>query len=292
VNPPGAPQEAPADDYQLSALVPWLTRGDPVLDRPLVSAEIRRIYDTASKNLQRADAIMQTIAVAFYHVRIAQGTVAAPTADTPAQTPYEVGFELWQRLSRIEAPVIRHGVESMLESYTVQSWTVFETLVADLWEAALNAHPVILAELRGARGGEPATDSSKSVALNLIQRHRYNVSEVMGTILRERYRFDTLLESRKAYREAFSVDGGAIQQILANQAIDAANALRQVLVHRAGVVDRLYASRTENLPLAPHVAEGERIALNGEIVFNLLSAIRPLTIELFYAVDDWLVQHA
>jgi hypothetical protein len=47
------------------------------------------------------------------------------------------------------APTVSLGLEAMLSLYLTCTWTGFETMCGDLWEAALNAHPERLAHLNG-----------------------------------------------------------------------------------------------------------------------------------------------
>ncbi len=63
-------QDAPAFDYKLDALIPWLTRGEP-LAAPLQTAALQPLYAAATKNLQRADGIVSSTALAFWAGRIA-----------------------------------------------------------------------------------------------------------------------------------------------------------------------------------------------------------------------------
>jgi hypothetical protein len=39
----------------------------------------------------------------------------------------------------------------MFSGYITGTWTAIETMIGDLWEAALNTHPEILAALNGTR---------------------------------------------------------------------------------------------------------------------------------------------
>jgi hypothetical protein len=54
-----------------------------------------------------------------------------------------------QPVLMLESAPAAIGLEAMLSSAITGTWTAFETMAGDLWEAALNAHPDGLAELKG-----------------------------------------------------------------------------------------------------------------------------------------------
>jgi hypothetical protein len=62
-------ENAPARDLKLIGLIPWMLRGEP-LGQPLKTPELKPIYDAATKNLWRSDAIVQTIATTMYAGRL------------------------------------------------------------------------------------------------------------------------------------------------------------------------------------------------------------------------------
>src|SRR5262249_6801319 len=102
------------------------------------------------------------------------------------------------------------ALDASLMSYLTTAWTIIETMCGDLWEAAINAHPDTLANLSGratrlksGRNESPNNLSprgdSKSVPLDLIAIHQFDVRNKMGTILRSRFEFSRLDIIREAY---------------------------------------------------------------------------------------------
>ena len=106
--------------------------------------------------------------------------------------------------SRIHAAdvVVTSAVEGLLQSVVLTTWTAFEVLAGDLWEAALNIHPAELAELKGTTRGwgrvSNQTEGSDGQAANkekageiriktaYTQQYGYDLSNRMGTVLRGR----------------------------------------------------------------------------------------------------------
>jgi hypothetical protein len=122
-------------------------------------------------------------------------------------------FLRWSMVSAAPFSAITRGVEALLISLILGMWTSFETMAGDLWEAALNAHPDNLSELKGhwkrlRKRGSPSAPSgeveqTKQVPLHLIQMNKFDLRNSMGTILRERFSFDRLAGVREAYGSAF-----------------------------------------------------------------------------------------
>jgi hypothetical protein len=170
-------------------------------------------------------------------------------------------------------------VEAILTAQVQWAWTAFETLAGDLWEAALNAHPRVLASLDGKRrkrrkesepdqgAEEPAKGAKgKAVPLALLQQHGYDLQDKMGTVLAGRFNFSRLEGIREAYQVAFSLDHGKI--------------------------DEKIVRRTKTrFPRFSDYQKGQQLALHGEMVAQLVSPSIVSAVAMIRAVDDWLVKH-
>jgi hypothetical protein len=180
------------------------------------------------------------------------------------------------------------GVEAWLSAQIVNSWTAFETLAGDLWEAALNSHPHGLSDLKGKN-----VQGEKTVQIGLLQKYSFDVSKQMGTLLKENEKrtFDSLEDIRENYKLAFYTDDAKITETLSDDLLDTLSTVRNLLVHRGGAVDERYLRRTKSLLIAPKADIGERIKLNGDIVERLSLAMQHLGASLLHAVDEWLVAH-
>ena len=101
-----------------------------------------------------------------------------------------------------------------MSSQIIASWTAFEAMAGDLWEASLNIKPDKLAKLAG-RTRTPRTqaDDPRRIKLDWLYKHQFDLSKVMGTVFLEdkRYSFDSLDGVREAYNDAFSEDGDAVK---------------------------------------------------------------------------------
>jgi hypothetical protein len=215
-----------------------------------------------------------------------------------------IGSKTISRHLASEDAVVVSGLEGLYWSQVIGAYTAFETLVGDLWEAAINCHPGTLSELSGKRSRIKSSvdhkanafdyntskndESFKSATLQSINRLGYDLSTQMGTLLRERVQFTSLRAIREAYSLAFSKHYDAIDKALANQSLDALSVARNVLVHRAGVADEAYRKHSNGLLNIPRANPGEVIGLDGEIVVGLVDPMLESVSALIKAVDQWI----
>lgn len=195
------------------------------------------------------------------------------------------------------------GLEAMISSSILACWTAFETMAGDLWESALNIHPAGLAELKGKRkrmlsskddesvpapvDGQDDTETLRTIPLAQVLRHQFDIKEKMGTVLRTRIRFDHLAGIREAYSLAFHKNFDGVQKALVDESIDALNAVRNLIVHRNGIVDATYDKKAKYLKL-PKADLGHPITLEARsVVVDLLVPPTLRSCDLLKAVDDW-----
>jgi hypothetical protein len=189
------------------------------------------------------------------------------------------------------ATELQPGAEAWMAAQITGIWTAFEALAEELWEAALNAHPMELAALRGGVKRQPK-DRDKSVSLSELEKFKYDLSQHMGTILKRKYNFDRLEEIREAYVAAFEGDGNEVIDVLKHPSLDALSAVRNVIVHNGGIVDEDFLQKTQYLPEQILKPLGEFILLDGLIVASLVRPFMTNGWNLIGAVDNWLKRHS
>gem|GEM_PF-6390455 len=184
----------------------------------------------------------------------------------------------YQPQSEVKA---RYGLSALFASSLVSTWTAFETLAGDLWEATVNARPGL--------AGHVAT----SIKTEMLQKHGFNVPHQMGTILREMkaVSFTVLDEIRNAYKSTFTKHAQKIDASLANKSLDALSQARNLIVHKAGKCDAEYISRAKGLPQLPHLALGEQLMTNGILARQLIEPVITCCQELIDSVGAWLRSH-
>lgn len=207
-------------------------------------------------------------------------------------------------LNMLHGAPLWNGLEAVLIAQLTGAWTAFETLAGDLWEAALNVHPRGLAALKGKRPKktkvekpqqppDAAVESKKErgkkyVPLSRLTEHRYDVATKMGSVLKGRYEFSKLDSLRDAYWEAFESRGGVIKSCIMSQCVDALHAVRNVIVHNAGAVDRVSRRQIRQIPGLGDIECEERIPVDGTFVDRLVTPVLFVSVALIGAVDEWI----
>jgi hypothetical protein len=202
------------------------------------------------------------------------------------------------------------GLNATLWAMLTGTWTTFEVVASDLWEASLNAHPAKLcsldgkpdriSKLAGSQGRElqekrrekAFDDTSDERLIARIARTTggtYNAGNVMGTVLKETFPFHKLSGMRQAYSSSFESRHQEIDRILSDKALDKLNAVRNLLLHQGGIVDEdKFLKVIQKIPWSILGAEiGKPLPIDGEMVRDLISPVLQLGVDLILAVDEW-----
>ena len=70
--------------------------------------------------------------------------------------------------------------------------------------------------------------------------------------------------------------------------LDGLAAIRNVLVHGAGIIDADYVEKTKYVPILPKIARDQRIGLTGELVHHSWAGVRDVEGDSVRAVDGWI----
>lgn len=184
-------------------------------------------------------------------------------------------------------PAYQDTLETLLKSILIQMWGNIEVMLGDLWELVLNEHPYHLSGLLG-------NDSEKQISLSLLEKHKFDLSKTMGTLLKGKFTFTVLVDIKKAYSAAFRDDGESIQQHLASDSLRGLSAVRNVLVHRGGILDENFmkgSSKIAELDEIRSYGVGGSLFLDGITLKNLIDPALKSSVDVIKSVDEWLIAH-
>ena len=103
------------------------------------------------------------------------------------------------------------------------------------------------------------------------------------------------MELRDAYTRVFFEHADSINNALNDEHLRCLAALRNVIVHKAGVCDKEFIDEMKTVRQIPGFPAtynpGERLQLNGQGLFNLLLPALKSVVNLIKAVDVWLTCH-
>lgn len=189
---------------------------------------------------------------------------------------------------------------SLCGSLTIEAWTLFEGLCEDLWEAALNVHPEGLAALKGklrskGKNGDSVSPTGSDAVVKLsfddLQANRFDIKHKLGTIQKTSVSFRSLRGIREAYHRAFFVKYQSIDDILNDEGLEYAAAVRNLLIHKQGVVDREFRDQTARVTNAIRPPVGEVFPMSGAVCQQLTDSCRCCAGWLINAVHAWIIGH-
>lgn len=190
------------------------------------------------------------------------------------------------RSSILDFHAVNKGINALYTSMLVQCWTAIEVMATDLWEAAVNVHPKLLADLsgKGWHDNKP-TNLATNNAANIARKKK------KGSYLRDKLPFASLKSIKQAYGYAFSMDETAIKTALMSPDLHFLSETRHILVHKGGKPDRKFKAAIKGHALARKIAKADRISVDGEKVTDLLTRTINPSFDLLKAVDDWIDKH-
>jgi hypothetical protein len=150
----------------------------------------------------------------------------------------------------LESSIGRDIACRVVEQCLVLTWSAFEAFLSDVFVMIVNAKPTIAGKLL-------KEDQTKSLyrgkeIVFLLEQYDYDLSRRMGSVLIEQTKLDDIATIKSIYRAMFgSCD--AVEK-LNDPRLWKLYKLRNIIVHRAGVVDELFRRDTGSA-----VPVGERI---------------------------------
>ena len=178
------------------------------------------------------------------------------------------------------SPVIRPGFVALMESIVIGAWTAFDALTTDLFVAAVNVRPELL---------RPFDKRQITIGDLLDGGNDLNWNGRFGELLRLFVRLDSYREKKEAYERAFKYD--RIKDAINSSKADAANLVRNLLIHDSGIVTDDFVRQIgdlQELSVWKVAKVGGRLNLHGHSVAGLTEDLVECANELILALDEWL----
>jgi hypothetical protein len=194
-----------------------------------------------------------------------------------------------RRLSQLttKEPKIGEALRLIRHMTLLLSWTSFECVACDSWEAAVNVRPLMLGHPAFANLPEDSEDiaglETKSVSIGLLAKHGFDIRGKLGTLLKSKFDFTGVSGIRKAYAAAFG-NKLPLNKVLGDENLSGLEAVRHAIVHRAGIADELYLKRTHST-----VALGTRIEVDDKMKEAFVSASVNAGCSLLEHIDKYLM---
>ncbi len=187
----------------------------------------------------------------------------------------------------LRSDIVYEPYRSLLYAGIVWTWCSFEVLMKDLWEAALNMRGkhTRKSTLRGiSRLASIQSDSliqGKYISLDYLAKYDYNLSNSLGTALVYKFDFTSPYGIKEAYLCAFP-RSVAIRETLENKVLIELEARRNVIVHRAGILDAVFCDKTGT----NRKEISNKLELSSEDVYEFGDAVIDIGLRVIKAVSS------
>ena len=187
---------------------------------------------------------------------------------------------------------MHEAMQASMSAMLIGLWTAFESLSQDTWIVAVDARPVPFAQRVLDPGADlKGGDQSKTVSWKVISGAGFDLRGSMGRVLvrAKKVDFQQLESIRAAYKIAFA---GELEKIFEsyNNDLSLLEAVRNLFVHKGGIVDEKFVNRVQNIPRAKGAEIGKAANVNGKFVSQRAESVLNCAIALVNAVDCLLAE--
>lgn len=181
----------------------------------------------------------------------------------------EMSTEMLEQHIMCCGPFIHGMFEGILKSLCIQAWTAIEVLIEDLHVKCIEKNP-------GFFGSE------------VLEKHERTKAKLKG----QKFSFRSRDKFRDAYKVAFESDP-TINDILLSSELAAIVVVRNLLVHKGGVVDLIFLD--DDMREAPQLKNhlnpqlNTRIKMDGTSTRAIIDGAVSKAYELLRAVDRWMM---
>jgi hypothetical protein len=195
---------------------------------------------------------------------------------------------------------VQPAIESLIASMVFFYWTAYESLAVDLWVASVNDSNALaeafISYVKDGRTGrsrnsEQGKAQERSMPLINLQRYGYDLRGKMGTVLRDenKVRFDGFRDVQSVYKAVFGIKAeNAFKNANDVQVVEA---VRNLIAHRAGKMDKEFIERVERRPAFSASKVGDQLELTVASVRPHVDTLIRSSIVLAKFVDECVTSH-
>lgn len=170
-------------------------------------------------------------------------------------------------------PEIRSGITTTLSAQLTLAWTAFEILASDLWVAAVNWDSDLAVRYSDA-GGNSQSKSISIPSLASYGTHDFNLSNLMGDVLRDTKADFTSLKSTKfVYESTF----GTKFHVFDSGELKLLELLRNLISHKSGIADERFIKGISDsfiksaITDLPAIEAGEAFPITSKLAKQLIN---------------------
>ena len=184
---------------------------------------------------------------------------------------------------RISSPIVDNAITTQALNSLVNIWTIFESVSKDIWIFLLNSYQTIFLNciLESSGDGQVEGLSGKYISISLLGKYGFDLNNKLGDILVGKYDFTSCVGIKKAFVDLRKENRRRLD-FLDTRYLYQFEGLRNLIVHKAGIVDVLYLSKYDQ----NDNEVGKRVQIdNGKYELYVEAVIYSLAELLRYADD-------
>lgn len=171
----------------------------------------------------------------------------------------------------------------------VRAWASLEALSEDLWTGSINTAGRKFRQQAFERATMSASDASgisrKHIEVSVLAKHDFNLQGKLGSLLADKFSFKTAEGITAAYDAAFGwVPGRPPPNFTDLRHLKGIEAKRHVIVHRGGIIDQEYITKTGSNP----ILLGFPLSLDQDACTDDIRAILDEGVQLLSVTATWL----
>jgi hypothetical protein len=178
----------------------------------------------------------------------------------------------------IDHPLVSMASKELMRQSVVLAWIAFEALATDLFVLALNSAPDLT--IRVLRDEQCKKRFQLRDITRIIEQHGFELSNRMGDVLKSLGNLDDP-ETIKAVFQVICPNNEPLRIALAQPDLWKLYQRRNLLVHRAGVVDNQFLEKT-----GEQFGVGTKLPVVSEDVSRFLNLVRGVGKEMITAVAE------
>ena len=184
---------------------------------------------------------------------------------------------------RSKMPYIEGAIRTLALNSLVNTWTIFESASKEIWIYLLNNYQdKFLNDVLESKGvSEVEGISGKLVSISFLGKYGFNINGKLGEILVNKYDFTSCSGIRKAFAD-FDKTKKDQFEFLNDQFLFQLEILRNLIVHKAGLIDDVYLNRCS----IPNQTIGKRVIIDIEAYSNLENAVILAMVSLLKICDQ------
>jgi hypothetical protein len=183
---------------------------------------------------------------------------------------------------RKEIPFLENSLQNEALNTLVNTWTMFEATVKNIWVYCLNSYPrTFLSNILKSNPTDIDGIDGKKISISLLAKYNFNVTNELGNILQRKFDFTTVRGIKKSFQDLFNLKTNDLS-LFENKNLVQLEIIRHLVVHNAGYIDNEYLSRTKR----KGEKLGERVSLTDNELGDYCNASILTAVKLFRLADN------